>query len=81
MEAGVSDHVWAIEEIVRLCWSTEPRKMENLAMSRRRIVLWVIAVLAICVVVLRPLACRQMRIDACLDAGGRWDYDAQRCDR
>jgi hypothetical protein len=50
-------------------------------MSRGRLVGVFAVLLALGAAALGPVACRELKIDACLDDGGRWDYAAQRCDR
>jgi hypothetical protein len=51
----------------------------------RRVVLIVLIAAAIGVIALGPRAWRrlrlELRIDACLDSGGRWDYAAGKCER
>jgi hypothetical protein len=50
-------------------------------MSRRRLVLVSAVLLVSSRAALGPVGCPQISIDACLDAGGRWDYAAQKCER
>lgn len=48
------------------------------ANARKRI-LWLIVVLVM-LVVLGHFAWEFLRVDKCLDAGGRWDYKSKTCD-
>jgi hypothetical protein len=51
------------------------------AMNRRRVFLTVVAAAVIGAFALQPWACRQLRIDACLDSGGRWNDASGECAR
>jgi hypothetical protein len=47
---------------------------------RRRTLAWAGAVPAVCLIMEGPWLARQLRIDRCLDWGGRWDDQRGACE-
>jgi hypothetical protein len=61
--------------------STCPNPGHRGRQVRMRRFLLVLAVLGALLITVRVACGRSLKIDACLDAGGRWDYALDRCDK
>lgn len=54
--------------------------LSPLSMRRSRLKLLVLLLVTLAVIATALYLRRQLQIDACLDRGGRWDYEQRTCD-